>query len=142
MPIEDEREDEREGKEEKRNIHQPTEAGREEQATETERGKEREGGVATKEEKAKESTQQQRKPQTKHWKRKIDETEMANGYMNSHGKPRQPKETQMNQAKTLLYDKETETWQCLKCENIYGSKCKECTKPCNITQKERRKRKD
>ena len=63
--------------------------------------------------------------------------------MNSNGKPRQPKATKMNQAKTLLYDKETETWKCLKCEKeIHEAKCKKCTKPCNITQKERGKRKD
>jgi len=116
IPIEDEGAE----KERKRNINQPTEAEREEQTAETEKGKEREEEeVAKKEEKAKESTQQQRKPQTKHRKYKINETEMAHGYMNSHGKPRQPKETQMNQAMTLLYDKETKTWQCLKCEKKY-----------------------
>ena len=72
-----------------------------------------------KEEKARGSTQQQRKPQTKQKKHKIDEAEITHGYMNSSGKPRQPKETQMNQAKTLLYDKETETWKYLKYEKKY-----------------------
>ena len=50
---------------------------------------------------------------------------MADGYMNSHGKPRQPKETQMDQARTLLFDKITETWQCLKCEKKYTKKMQE-----------------
>ena len=128
---------------EKRDTSQPTEAERGKQTTETRKGKEKEEGLAKKEEKTRESTQQQTKPQTKHKKHKIDETEITHGYMNSNGKPRQPKATKMNQAKTLLYDKETETWKCLKCEKeIHEAKCKKCTKPCNSTQKERRKRKD
>ena len=44
----------------------------------------------------------------------------------------------MDKAKTLLYDKETETetWHCLKCgKEIHEEKCKKRTKPRNITQK-------
>ena len=114
LPIQDEQG----GKKRNGENNHPTEAESGEQTTDTQKREEREG-KAQKEEEAKRNTRQQRKPQTKCKKHKIDETEMTDGYMNSYGKPRQPKETQMNQEKTLLYDKITETWQCLKCEKKY-----------------------
>ena len=39
--------------------------------------------------------------------------------MNSHGKPRQPKETQGGKAGTLRYEQATETWHCAKCDKKY-----------------------
>ena len=42
------------------------------------------------------------------------------GYMNSHGRPRQPRKTQENKAGTLRYEQETETWHCAKCAKQYS----------------------
>ena len=111
----------KEEKERNRENNHLTEAGRGEQTIDALRREEREEreGQAQKEEETEENTRQQRKPQAKCKKKKIGEAEMTDGYMNSYGKPRQPKATQMNQARTLLYDKTTETWQCLKCEKKY-----------------------
>merc|ERR1712112_755639 len=42
------------------------------------------------------------------------------GYMDSHGRPRQPRQTQENKAGTLRYEYETETWHCEKCGKQYS----------------------
>ena len=47
------------------------------------------------------------------------EKEPEKGYMDSHGKPRQPKETQENKACALRYEHETETWHCAKRDKKY-----------------------
>ena len=42
------------------------------------------------------------------------------GYMDSQGKPRQPRQTRDNKAGTLRYEQETETWHCKKCDKQYS----------------------
>ena len=45
---------------------------------------------------------------------------IQDGYMDSHGKPRQPKQTQENKAGTLRYEQEKETWRCVKRDKKYS----------------------
>ena len=72
------------------------------------------------EEKEDEGTQRKRAQTTKQGKDKANEMEITKGYMHSHGKPRQPKETQQNKAGTLRYEQTTETWHCTKCDKKYS----------------------
>ena len=51
--------------------------------------------------------------------KKDNKGDMRKGYMNAHGKPRQPKETLENKAGTLRYEHETETWHCTKRDKKY-----------------------
>merc|ERR1712226_372593 len=55
---------------------------------------------------------------------KVDKDKNASrkGYMTTKGKPRQPRKTQENKAKTLRYEQETETWPCTKCPRTYSKR--------------------
>ena len=49
-----------------------------------------------------------------------DKNARKKGYMAAKGKPRKPRKTQENKAKTLRYEQETETWHCTKCPKTYS----------------------